>query len=128
MHGIKRRFVGSAFTETALRSLEQGLLDNINIFCRLMSPKDDAEWSEKKEMNIISTWLGLDIMGELAYSKRFDCLEGRNSDENRKLAQSVSPAVKFIYWVSRQAFPLSLVLTYRFRLHIYPSPRPLCVL
>lgn len=102
MHGIKRRFVGNAFTESALRSVEQGLLNNINIFCALVRPEDNAEWSERKDMSVISTWLGLDIMGELAYSKRFDCLEGRNSEENRKLATSVSPAVKFVYWVSNQ--------------------------
>lgn len=129
LHGIKRRFVGNAFTESSLRSVEQGLLNNINIFCGLMRPKDNAEWSERKDMSIISTWLGLDIMGELAYSKRFDCLEGRNCEENRKLAASVSPAGKFIYWVKQLvASPPFTVCANRFRLHIYLSPRPLYVL
>ncbi len=100
IHGLKRRFVGNAFTESSLRYAEQGLLNNIDLFCGLVSPKDDAEWSERNDMSVISTWLGLDIMGELAYSKRFDCLEGHHNEKNRKLATSFASAAKFIYWVS----------------------------
>lgn len=121
--------MGNAFTESSLRSVEQGLLNNINILCGLMRPKDNAEWSGRKDMIIVSTWLGLDIMGELAYSKRFDCLEGRNSEENRKLAASVSPAGKFIYWLKQLvASPPFTACANRFRLHIYRSHRPLYVL
>ena len=100
MHGIKRRFIANIFTETSLRSVEPGLLSTIEAFCDMISPKKAGDWSERSDMGVLGSWLGLDIMGQLAYSKRSDCLGGRDSEEHRRLAASFTPANKFVYWVS----------------------------
>lgn len=50
-----------------------------------------------RDMSAWCTWLGFDIMGELAFDTRFDCL---GSAENRAISRAIMSANKFMYWVS----------------------------
>jgi len=56
------------FSDSSLKAVEESILRNIDKFCDLLKPA--GTWSEKKSMNILSTWLGSDIKGDLAYGRR----------------------------------------------------------
>ncbi|OCK83723.1 benzoate 4-monooxygenase cytochrome P450 [Lepidopterella palustris CBS 459.81] len=96
-HAYRRRVMSHAFSDNALRSAEPFILDNINIFCNLMAPKEKGAWSEAKDMSQWCAWLGFDIMGDLAFGKRFRCLE---SEEHRYTSRTTITGSKFIYWFS----------------------------
>ena len=104
-HAVRRRFVAHCFSASALGSAEPFIISNVKKFCDLVKPKAGNEWSEKKDMSAWCTWLGFDIMGDLAFGKEFNCLE---EDENRYISRAIMSANKYMYWVSR--FPSTPIL------------------
>jgi hypothetical protein len=96
-HAVRRRFISHSFSTEALRNSEPFIQENIARFCDLLAPKEGKKWSDKKDMAKWCTWLGFDIMGDLAFGKRFNCLE---SEENRYIPEAISSASVYMYWVS----------------------------
>lgn len=100
-HAAKRRVLSHAFSDSALRSAESFILENIVKWCNKIGPTEDREWSEKRNIGDWSNWLGYDIMGELAFGQQFDCL---NSEQYRHLPTALTEGAKFQYWFSYVPF------------------------
>ena len=96
-HAVRRRLLGHAFSDSAIRSSEQYILQNVTKCCSLLGPRQGDEWSEKRNMHVWATWLAYDIMGDLMFGKSFNCLE---EDEYRHLPRSITDGTKFANWVS----------------------------
>ncbi|OCL10635.1 benzoate 4-monooxygenase cytochrome P450 [Glonium stellatum] len=96
-HAYRRRVLSYAFSDNALRSAEPLILHNVEIFCSAIAPKEKHQWSEKKNMSLWCSWLGFDIMGDLAFGERFKCIE---SEEHRYTAGTTITGSKFLYWFS----------------------------
>lgn len=94
-HAVRRRFIAHCFSASALSSAEPFIIGNVKKFCDLVKPKAGSEWSEKRDMSVWCTWLGFDIMGDLAFGKEFNCLE---EDENRYISRAIISAAKYMYW------------------------------
>ncbi|KAH0558333.1 hypothetical protein GP486_005004 [Trichoglossum hirsutum] len=85
-HGRKRRVLSHAFSDSAMRAMEEHVLNHIQIFCDKLggSTKHSAaatnghaepEWSAAKNMADWCNYLTFDVMGDLAFGKAFDMLE-----------------------------------------------------
>lgn len=49
--------------------------ENVDIFCMVLGKTTlDGQWSQPRNMSDYSTWLAYDIMGDLVFGKKFDCL------------------------------------------------------
>lgn len=68
-HARKRRILSHAFSDTALRSLEEYMIQNIELWCTLLT--EGEGWSEVKDMSRWSNYLTFDILGELCFGKSF---------------------------------------------------------
>lgn len=90
-HARKRRIMGQAFADTALRGFEQyvvghveDLVDRIADATRLASSSSDGEkkaWSSPMDLASWSNWLVFDIMGDLVFGRSFKTLR---EPENRR--------------------------------------------
>ncbi|KAF3937911.1 hypothetical protein ABW19_dt0209692 [Dactylella cylindrospora] len=92
-HGRKRRILSQAFSEFALKGMEDLILDRIRFFQKQLvdAPKDvetstDARVDEKKTVQIrnMANWfnyLTFDVLGFLCFGKSFELLEGTGNRE-----------------------------------------------
>jgi hypothetical protein len=98
-HAFRRRVLDNAFSDRALRTAEPFIHDNIKIWCMQLGAGDsDAEgWTKAKNMSVWNSYLGYDIMGDLAFSKRFQCLE---QEENRYIPPILVEGNGLVYSVS----------------------------
>ncbi|OCK80089.1 benzoate 4-monooxygenase cytochrome P450 [Lepidopterella palustris CBS 459.81] len=94
-HAVRRRFIAHCFSANALNSAEPFIASNVTKWCNGLAPKDGNEWSEQRDMAAWCTWLGFDIMGDLAFGKSFNCLE---AEENRYISRAIMSANKYMYW------------------------------
>lgn len=110
-HAFRRRVLEHAFSESALRSAEEFVHDNVNIFCQRLGEGCEAKsggWSTPKNMSDWCTYLGYDIMGDLMFGERFNCI---GSDEHRYVPGVMMDTTKFLYIVgpSAERFPSTKV-------------------
>ncbi|WPG97869.1 Hypothetical protein R9X50_00065100 [Acrodontium crateriforme] len=103
-HARKRRVVGQAFSDQALRGLEQYVLENVQTFIDrineiFMEPrKDQNSWSTALDMHKYCNWLVFDIMGDLVFGKSFGTLGAH--PENREGIRLLGRAAKRNYIVA----------------------------
>jgi hypothetical protein len=120
-HASRRRVLDHAFSDSALRSAEAFIVDNVKNFCQLIAsgpssrPKNgndvektgSSSWSAAKNMSTWSTYLNYDIMGDLVFGKRFNCM---TSDEHRFVPPLLMNGMAFVYSVrptlSPNTFPI----------------------
>lgn len=78
LHGRKRRVLSQAFSEAALKGMEDVMLLHIRQLCSKLSGYDENESTEKKgvvrNMGNWFSYLSYDVMGELCFGKSFDML------------------------------------------------------
>jgi hypothetical protein len=73
-------------------------VENVRTWCRLLGKGGkEGGWSETKNMSDWSTYLNYDIMGDLVFGKRFNCMESR---DHRFVPELMMSATAFIYPVS----------------------------
>jgi len=84
IHGRKRRVLSQAFSETALKGMEDVMLLHVRQLCAALAGVDGSnEGGDKKGVvKNMANWFGYlayDVMGELCFGKSFDMLinEGR---------------------------------------------------
>lgn len=97
-HAFKRRVLDHAFSDSALRSAEPFIVDNVRAWCKHLgegSP-ESGDWTPAKNMNDWSTYLGYDIMGDLTFGKRFNCV---GSEDHRYILGLMMKSTKFVYVV-----------------------------
>ncbi len=79
-HAKKRRVMGQAFSDQALRGLEQYVLEHVQKLVDKIdgavseSSADSKGWSATVDMRAWCNWLVFDIMGDLVFAKSFDTL------------------------------------------------------
>ncbi|KAL7271917.1 hypothetical protein RUND412_005300 [Rhizina undulata] len=99
IHARKRRVLAHAFTDTALKSMEQYVLPTIERFCSIIAAgeqsidfegggKGGGKW--RGDMSKWVNYLTFDIMGELSFGKSFEMLE---SEENRYIPGIINKSV-----------------------------------
>ncbi|KAI1938779.1 hypothetical protein LOZ57_006325 [Ophidiomyces ophidiicola] len=89
VHGRKRRVLSQAFSENALKGMEDVMLVNIRQFCAIMGgdePSLDAGAKTEKGHVVrnMANWFGYlayDVMGELCFGKSFGMLIERGKRE-----------------------------------------------
>ncbi|ERF68158.1 hypothetical protein EPUS_05239 [Endocarpon pusillum Z07020] len=94
-HAFRRRVLGHAFSDSAIRSAETFVLANIRTWCKHLSEgAQPGEWTHEKNMDEWCTYLAYDIMGDLVFGKRFNVME---NDEHREVPAIGMSALRFIY-------------------------------
>ncbi|MCJ1388061.1 hypothetical protein MMC18_000905 [Xylographa bjoerkii] len=81
-HARKRRVIGQAFSDSALRSFEEHVLEHIKIFVKCLSAnntgdetKDKGPWSPAMNIADLTSYVSFDLMAELVFGKAFRMLE-----------------------------------------------------
>lgn len=76
-HGRKRRVLNFAFSERALRDAETFIHENVDRWLDLLGQqkKEGDELTASMDMEHQVTYLVFDILGDLAFGKRFDMKE-----------------------------------------------------
>ena len=90
LHAKRRRLLANAFSESALKSMEVYVLQEIRSFCDYMgqakskpTPADGAlngspdkgTWGQPRNIGKWANLLTLDVLGELAFGKSFDAMK-----------------------------------------------------
>lgn len=84
-----------AFSESSLRSAETFVVENANDFCKIVGAHTESRhWSEPRNMSDLCTWLAYDLMGDLVFGKRFNCL---TSPEHRYVPKLLMNASALVY-------------------------------
>ncbi|KAL7273449.1 hypothetical protein RUND412_003704 [Rhizina undulata] len=100
VHARKRKVLAQAFTDTALRSMEQYVLPTIETLCNIIAAGEQSIYFEgggkgtgkwRGDMSKWATYLTFDIMGELSFGKNFGMLE---RDENRYVPKIIGKSNK----------------------------------
>ncbi|RDW68064.1 hypothetical protein BP6252_09460 [Coleophoma cylindrospora] len=100
-HSKKRRLLSHAFSDSALGSIEQNIIKQIDKWTNLLSRESSGDWSSAIDMDVWSTCLIYDILGDLAFGKSFDTVE---SDKNRFLLETIPQAAKTWYSLGYHPF------------------------
>lgn len=114
VHGRKRRVLSQAFSEAALKGMEDVMLLHVRQLCAVLAgydEKDAKDPSDRKgvvrNMGDWFSYLSYDVMGELCFGKSFDMLiaEGRrhmiglvDRAANRHYVVSISSSISKV-WV-----------------------------
>ncbi|KMQ44421.1 hypothetical protein A7C99_1474 [Trichophyton rubrum] len=95
-HSFRRRVMGHAFSDAALRSSEEFIIENIKICCDQLSKTATSpeNWGTPQNMNHWCTYLSYDIIGDLVFNTKFNCLI---SEESRYVPALLIAATQFLY-------------------------------
>lgn len=83
-HARKRRVLSHAFSDVAIRSMENHVLAHVRQFCTNLGEKDGSvmagrdekrEWTPAKNISDQANYLTFDVMGDLCFGKAFGMLE-----------------------------------------------------
>ncbi|KAK5166548.1 uncharacterized protein LTR77_008091 [Saxophila tyrrhenica] len=95
VHASRRRVIEHAFTEKGLRSAERYLVLNVQTFREIIQESiKDEKWSSPFNMSQWATYLNYDIMGDLVFGRRFNCM---TSEEHRFVPGVLMNGTAFIY-------------------------------
>lgn len=108
MHGRKRRVLSQAFSDHALKGMEDVMLLHVRQLCAVLAGHDgvDSDWDDLEEetkgavvrnMGDWFSYLTYDVMGELCFGKSFDMLVSRGK---RHMVKLVDRAANRHYVVS----------------------------
>ncbi|KAB2580509.1 Coagulation factor 5/8 type [Lasiodiplodia theobromae] len=95
-HARKRRVMSHAFSDAALKGVEDYVLGYVRSFVGKLAgggQGDAGVWSPARDVSEWSTYLGFDVMGDLSFGKSFNMLEG-DVPENREAAFLLTQAAK----------------------------------
>lgn len=97
-HAFHRRVLDVALSETALKSVEHMIIENVQSWCAHLAEgiSKPGDWSSPKNMADWATYLSYDIMGDLTFGKKFHCMD---SDEHRFVPLLMLNATKMVYFV-----------------------------
>ncbi|KAL3425968.1 cytochrome p450 family protein [Phlyctema vagabunda] len=110
-HSAKRRLLSHAFSDSALRGVEQNITSLIHTWIELLGNGVTTDWSAGLDMDMWATCLIYDILGDLAFGKSFKTMQ---SEENRFLLHTIPQATKT--WYSLGYHPMAhLILRLMFK-------------
>jgi len=97
-HARKRRVMSHAFSDTALKGLEDYVLVHVREYVEKLAGADKAEmktytgWTQGRDVSTWSSYLGFDVMGDLCFGKSFGML-GQHP-ENREAVHLLAQAAR----------------------------------
>lgn len=91
-HARKRRVMSHAFSESAIKGVEDFVLTHVNSYIQKLAG-GSKEWTEPRDVATWSTYFGFDVMGDLSFGKSFGMLEGE-VPENRRATFLLCQAAK----------------------------------
>ena len=113
-HGHKRRVISQAFSDNALRGIEDVITSAIDSFCQKLIDDNNGTadtrshehkaslhtrpWSSAKNVADLSDYLAFDIMGSLCFGKAFGMLD---TDTNRYILETLRGATSGLHTVSK---------------------------
>ncbi|GAM82501.1 hypothetical protein ANO11243_004820 [Dothideomycetidae sp. 11243] len=109
-HARKRRLVSQGLSTKSMKELEGPVIESIEVMCKqLLASKGTTKdgWSDAKDMSEWSSYLTVDVMGAMVFSKRFGLME---NTENRWLKDAVAMASRnkyacgFMPWLIQSGF------------------------
>ncbi|KAJ5949319.1 cytochrome P450 [Penicillium verhagenii] len=90
-HGFKRRVTSSALSASAVKGLQDLILQNVRIFCASLqedkSPVAEGGWSRSHDMSKTVQYLLSDIMGDVTFSRNWST---QSSSANRHILDLMS--------------------------------------
>ncbi|KAA8643456.1 hypothetical protein EYZ11_001410 [Aspergillus tanneri] len=117
MHGRKRRVLSQAFSDQALKSMEDVMLLHVRQLCAALGGDGQKSGEQKPVVRNMSDWfsyLTYDVMGELCFGKSFDMLV---SSGRRKLIELVDRAANRHYvcglWMPLDSWHLDQIVIHR---------------
>jgi cytochrome P450 len=104
MHARKRRVMSHAFSESALKGVEDFVLEHVSTYINALTGRfnrskeatlqqPDSKWTDAKNVAQWSTYLGFDVMGDLSFGRGFGMLTGEKP-ENRDAPALLMQAAK----------------------------------
>ncbi|KAF2157505.1 isotrichodermin C-15 hydroxylase [Myriangium duriaei CBS 260.36] len=127
-HARKRRLVSQGLSTKSMKELEGPVIESIEVMCRQLLTSESASkdgWSDPKDMSAWSSYLTVDVMGAMVFSKRFGLME---RTENRWIKDAVALASRnkyacgFMPWIITSGFDTILwprLTDYRMRLKAF---------
>ncbi|KPI41872.1 Isotrichodermin C-15 hydroxylase [Cyphellophora attinorum] len=111
-HATKRKVIEGAFADSALRELEPFVVANVTTLVSLLANDQatsdagdmkgrTAAWSKSKNMSDLATWFAYDVMGDLVFGQRFDCM---TSAEHRFVPRLLMSSSAFVYPIAHLPF------------------------
>lgn len=126
LHAKKRRLVSQGLSTKAMKELEEPVIESVNLLCKeLGSATDEDGWSPPKDMSDWSSYLTVDVMGAMVFSKSFGLIE---RPENRWLKDAVALASRnkyacgFMPWIIQSGLDTYLwprLVDFRLRLRAF---------
>ncbi|KAE8360963.1 cytochrome P450 [Aspergillus caelatus] len=120
VHGRKRRVLSQAFSDQALKSMEDVMLLHVRQLCTALAGqqadgnKAEAQKTTVQNMGDWFSYLTYDVMGELCFGKSFDMLV---SSGRRKMIQLVDRAANRHYvcglWMPLDTWHLDQIVIHR---------------
>ncbi|PGH09797.1 hypothetical protein GX51_00484 [Blastomyces parvus] len=97
-HAFHRRVLDIALSETALKSVEHLIVENVQQWCTHLAEgiSEPGGWSSPKNMADWATYLSYDIMGDLTFGKKFHCMD---SEEHRFVPSLMLNATRMVYLI-----------------------------
>ncbi|KAF2186607.1 benzoate 4-monooxygenase cytochrome P450 [Zopfia rhizophila CBS 207.26] len=90
LHRHKRRVMGQAFSERALRAFEPKILEEANIFLHQLHQNVGSDgWSQPLNMSQIVRHMTIDVLGEFAFGRSFEL---QTQEKNRFLLNAINAA------------------------------------
>lgn len=131
-HARKRRVVSQGLSTKSMKELEGPVIESIDILCDKLLESDAGEkskdgWSEAKDMSAWSSYLTVDIMGAMVFSKRFGLME---RGEDRWLKDAVALASRnkyacgFMPWIIKSGIDTYIaprLVDFRMRLKAFST-------
>ncbi|KAH0609238.1 uncharacterized protein H6S33_012724 [Morchella sextelata] len=101
-HGRKRRVLSAAFSENALKSMEDLVLGNIQVFVDEIEQRS-VQLKKGVDMGEMFSWLTFDVMGELCFGKSFGMLR----DETTRFVTHLIAQAAHSHYINGNYLPLA---------------------
>jgi cytochrome P450 len=81
LHAARRRLLNNAFSDRAMSSLDKYIVERIRDWCAYLGQTDDSNtdeksaWSKDRDMGHWSTFLTIDVLGELCFGSSFGAMK-----------------------------------------------------
>lgn len=94
IYGPRRRLISQAFSEEALRSGEDYILDNIRFWCKALGSESQTtgSWTNDIDMEMWATNLTVDILGALCFGTGLGAIKQRSSPAAQAMTESARQA------------------------------------
>lgn len=109
-HAAKRRWMSPAFNAELQKANEPAIVEVIERFCGTIQPAGDG-WGENWNISQVAVYLGFDIVGKVVFGCDISSVQKENY---RGLAESIFPAMQFLYWVCTSGMSTLMVPNWPF--------------